>query len=79
MFRWIFVNRNLYAPNLPFNNIIIARKRKCCSMEDRMVVANGCRKTTKLVWHGRERLRLMAACLTLFSNTEPGACRKQNK
>ena len=54
MFSWIFVNRNLYTPNLPFNNEIIAKKRKCCSMEDRMVVANDCRKTTKLVWHGRE-------------------------
>ena len=48
-FAWrgrIFENRKFNALNLPFNNVIIAGKLKFCGMEDRTVVAYGCRKKT---------------------------------
>ena len=39
--------------NLSFKNLRNAGRLKCCGMADRRVVANGCRKTKKIIWHGR--------------------------
>ena len=58
-------NRNFNALNLPFENVIIAGRLKCCGMEDRTFVAYGCQKTKKLIC-GMEgkMLWLMAAHLS---------------
>ena len=46
---WLhFRNRNFKSLNLSFE-FIIAGRLKCCGMEDRMVVAYGCRNTIKLL------------------------------
>ena len=43
--RWIFENHNSNALNLSHKNVITAGRLKCCGMEDRTVVAHGCRKS----------------------------------
>ena len=38
-----------YKLNLSFKNVKTAGRLKCCGMEDRTVVAHGCRKTKKII------------------------------
>ena len=44
----IFENHKFNAINLSFKNVITAGRLKWCGMEDRTIVAHGCRKTKKL-------------------------------
>ena len=51
---WIFEKRIFRALNSPFVNGMNAGRHRCCGIEERTVVAYGCRKTKKgNIWHGR--------------------------
>ena len=44
-----FENHNFKALNLLFKNVITDGRLECFGMEDRTIVAHGCRKTKKLI------------------------------